>query len=396
MAKVLIEFFSAKTNENLLSILNERYERVCFLYCPENCAPTTVKKEALEALVKKLFGFSPEFYEIKILSIGSALASLHKLWRNGDKYFIDITGGDEAFIAAAGLFSSQRGTENVSLHQYDVFTGKKRLCYPGAEESTEPFPHYVSAEVLLALNGSIPLEEPAFYEFSRGALKEEILRLWEAIKTRPKEWNRFCALDRDPSGNTHPLTQKELLPGVEARNFQSIFTRLKNIGVLSNEETVRLSGRDYMRFSLNVPEEALFLYDKAGTILEMYSALCAHESGLFHDIRVGVKLDWDGILAEGQEPDPYNEIDLILMKNNLPIFVSCKNTDPKNDQLYEITVMAKHYGGYFATPALFCSGNATEGVKKRAAEMGVVLIDGIRAKTPEIMISILKKKFGTN
>lgn len=394
MAKVLIEFFSPKTNENILSLLNGHYDRVCFLYSSEQCAPTAVKKEALKSLVEKLFGFSPAFYEIKGLSIGSALASLHKLWNDGDEYFIDITGGDEAFIVAAGLFSSQRGTEKVSIHQYDVLTGEKRLSYPSSEEEGEPFPHYVSAEALLALNGCIPLEKPAFYEFSRGVLKEEILRLWEAIKTRPKEWNKFCALDRDPSGETHPLTQKELLPGAEARSFQSISARLKNIGVLTDEETVRLGNRDYMRFSLNVPEEALFLYDKAGTILEMYCALCAHESGLFHDVRVGVKLDWDGILAQGQEPDPYNEIDLILMKNNLPVFVSCKNTDPKNDQLYEITVMAKHYGGHFATPALFCSGKATEGVKKRAAEMGVVLIDGIRAKTPETMISMLKKCFG--
>ncbi len=393
MAKVLIEFFSPKSNENILSVLNGRYDKVCFLYSSEHCTPSEVKKEALKGLVKTLFGFEPSFPEIKGLSIGAALASLHKLWNDGDKYFIDITGGDEAFIVAAGLFSSQRGTENVSIHQYDVISGEKRLCYPPSEETSEPFPHYVSAEVLLALNGCIPLEKPAFYEFSRGALKEEILRLWEAIKTRPKEWNVFCALDRDPSGNTHPLTQKELLPGTEGRSYQSISTRLKNIGVLSDEETVLLGNRNYARFSLNVPEEARFLYDKAGTILEMYSALCAYESGLFHDIRVGVKLDWDGILTNGNQPDPYNEIDLILMKNNLPIFVSCKNTDPKKEQLYENAVMAKHYGGPFATTALFCSGNATEGVKKRASEMGIVLIDGIRAKTPEIMISVLKKQF---
>ena len=185
-----------------------------------------------------------------------------------------------------------------------------------------------------------------------------------------------------------------MIPGGPAIAFQTIYARLKRIGSVSNERTIYLDGRNFVRFSLNVPEEAQFLYDKAGTILEMYSALCAEESGIFHDIRVGVKLDWNGSIIYGQGPDPYNEIDLILMRNNLPIFVSCKNTEPKNEQLYEIMVMAKHYGGYFATPALFCSGNATLGVKKRADEMGVILIDGIRAKTPETMVSILKKKFG--
>lgn len=396
MAKVLIEFFSQKTNENILSVLNGRFEKVCFLYSSPQGAPSAVKKDALTSLVKKLFGIAPAFYEIRGLSIGAALASLHKLWNEGDKYFIDITGGDEAFIAAAGLFSSQRGTENVTIHQYDVFTGEKRLCYPPCEETGDFFPHYISAEDLLALNGCIPLEKPAYYSFSDGVLKKEVLRLWEAIKTRPKEWNKFCALDRDPDEENRSLNQRELLHGDEGRSFQSIFTRLKNIGIFSDEKVIRLGNRDYMRFSINVPDEALFLYDKAGTVLEMYGALCAHESGLFHDVRVGVKLDWDGILAHGQMPNPYNEIDLVLMKNNLPIFVSCKNMIPKNDHLYEITVMAKHYGGHFATPALFCSENATEGFKKRAEEMGVVLIDGIRAKTRETMVAVLEKKFGKN
>ena len=88
-----------------------------------------------------------------------------------------------------------------------------------------------------------------------------------------------------------------------------------------------------------------------------------------------------------------NEIDLILMRENLPILASCKNTVPQNEHLYEIMIMAKHYGGYFATPALFSSGRATESIRKRAKEMGIVLIDGIRFKTPEQMKLLLQKKF---
>ena len=392
MSKVLIEFYSGRTNENLSSILNEHFDKVCFLYSSAKCAPTVEKKDALSRLVKDLFGFQAKFYEIKDLSLPAALAALHKLWCDTDEFLIDITGGDEAFIAAAGIFSAQRGAK-VTLHQYDVYTGERIFRYPTAKSEEKPFPRFISAEELLSLNGAAPLEKPQSYVFTRGPLKQEILRLWNAVKNRPKEWNRFCSLDRDPSDENHAPTQKELEPGEGAASYQSISARLRNVGILSDEERICLGGRDYMKFSLNVPEEAMFLYDKAGTILEMYSALCAGESGLFHDIRVGVKLDWDGKIANEQTPDPYNEIDLVLMQGNLPILVSCKNTVPKNEQLYEITVMAKHYGGHYATPALFCSGNATEGVKKRADEMGVVLIDGIRYKTPEFMIHLLKKKF---
>ncbi len=392
MSKILIEFYSGRTSENIMSILNERFDRVCFLISPEKHAPTPIIRSALSELTQNLFGFSAEFFSIKKLSVDTALQELMKLWNEGNRYCIDVTGGDEAFIAAAGIFMEQKG-QSVTIHQYDVHTGKKRFCYPTQEIAEPPFPHAISAETMLKLNGTIPLEKPPSYIFTRGPLRQEILRLWNTVKTCPKEWNRYCSLDRDPGGASCTPTQKEIDSSESARAYQSISARLKNIGVLGNEKKIRLGQRNYVRFDLNVTNEALFLYDKAGTILEMYCALCAHESGLFHDIRVGVKLDWDGRIVTDQTPNPYNEIDLLLMKENLPILISCKNTVPKNDQLYEIMVMAKHYGGYYATPALFCSGNATEGIRKRAAEMGIVLIDGIRYKSSEQMALLLQKKF---
>ena len=66
------------------------------------------------------------------------------------------------------------------------------------------------------------------------------------------------------------------------------------------------------------------------------------------------------------------------MHRNLPILASCKNTVPINDYLYEISTMAKHYGGYFAKGVLFATEKASATVKERAKEMGITLIDGIK------------------
>lgn len=394
MARVLIEFYSEKTPENLISILNEQFDSVFFLYSSENNVPSPRRKSALSELVKNLMDFPVEFKELPSRSISDALVVLESLWQEKNKYLIDITGGDEVLIAAAGIFSQQH-KKSVKLHQYDVRTGKKLYSYPDAKTSESHFPHYVSVPVLLALNGSAPLSAPS-YVFTRGPLKSEILQLWNAVKSRPKDWNRFCALSGTSDGNNRNITKKILNPGADTAAYQSISAKLKSIGVLSDEKKVFTKGRDCMEFSLNVPEEAKFLYDKAGNILEMYCALCAHESELFHDIRVGVKMDWDGTISPDRSADPYNEVDLVLMQENLPIVVSCKNTAPKNDHLYEIMIMAKHYGGYFATPALFTSGKATETVRRRAAEMGIVLIDSIRHKSPSEMVRLLHRSFGTS
>lgn len=394
MSRVLIEFYSEKTPENLVSILNEQFAAVFFLYSSESAAPSSRKKAALSALVKKLMNFPAEFREIGPLCIENALDALNALWKKENEYLIDITGGSEAFIAAAGIFC-QQGERNTTLHQYDVRTGKKLFSYPADASYEEYFPHYVSVPDLLTLNGSVPLSAPS-YVFTRGPLKAEILRLWNAVKSRPKDWNRFCALSGGGDSKGRSITQKVLSPGGDASAYQSISARLKSIGALREEKKRSSKGRDCVEFMLDVPEEAKFLYDKAGNVLEMYCALCAHESGLFHDIRVGVMTDWDGTVSGGGTADPYNEVDLILMRENLPILVSCKNTVPKNDYLYEIMIMAKHYGGYYATPALFTSGRATESLRKRASEMGIVLIDSIRHTSQQEMIRLLQAKFGSD
>ena len=67
-----------------------------------------------------------------------------------------------------------------------------------------------------------------------------------------------------------------------------------------------------------------------------------------------------------------------MMRKNLPILASCKNTFPQNEFLYEILTVSRHYGGFYSTPALFSSGIASPTVRERAKEMGIVLIDGIR------------------
>jgi len=136
-----------------------------------------------------------------------------------------------------------------------------------------------------------------------------------------------------------------------------------------------------------------FLFEKAGNLLEMYAALAAWESGAFHDVRVGVTVDWNGKNEFGRLPDPRNEIDLVLMHRNRIVLASCKNNAPQNDYLYEISTMARHYGGIFAAPVLISSLAASPTVRKRAMEMGILLIDGVSKISYDALVQIWKKQF---
>lgn len=391
MKRVLIEFFSGRTPENLISLLKERYDEIWFLSLSGGKEPSKKIKDSLCKVIQSILGFDPQFRSIRKKEISAILSELESIFDPAKCYQIDITGGDEIFIAAAGIWLERHKHQNVFLHQYKIQTGKKLFSYPPAAGQEPEYHHDLSVSQFLLLNGSRVLST-TIPKFSYGPLRGEVLRLWNEVRFFPKEWNDFCSMSADPSKTKSSTTQKCLgQKGAMPHSYRVISSRLKKAGILTNEKRTTIGGKDYMEFSLEVSEDALFLYEKSGNILEMYSALAAYDAGLFHDICVGVKVDWNGMQAPKGNPDPSNEIDLFLLRENLPLLISCKNNAPKNEYLYEIMIMAKHYGGYFATPMLFATGRASPTVRKRAAEMGIVLIDSIRHLDLPSFTSLIKK-----
>lgn len=61
-----------------------------------------------------------------------------------------------------------------------------------------------------------------------------------------------------------------------------------------------------------------------GVWLELYVYVAAASSGAFEDVKLGTMIDWnvyDGLKIGG------NEIDVMLMEDSLPVFISCKLKD---------------------------------------------------------------------
>lgn len=113
-----------------------------------------------------------------------------------------------------------------------------------------------------------------------------------------------------------------------------------------------------------------------GSWLEMYVYILAKRSGLFSEVYQSVMIGWD----LDKRPRFYveNEIDVVLMKHGIPIFVSCKMGNPKPDALNEIYALADSFGGYGAVAALATSAdvrNRNTTFYNRAREMGVRLMD---------------------
>ena len=179
----------------------------------------------------------------------------------------------------------------------------------------------------------------------------------------------------------------------EYRSCQVIFLLLEKTGLLHDFVLKRERDRLRLTAHLNISHRSAFLYEKAGNLLEllMYRAAC--ESGLFTDCCTGVKLDWSGRL-QNPAGNPNNEIDLVLMRGHVPCFVSCKNTGVTKEYLYEILEMTRHFGGIHAVPMVFSTVPVNGAVRARAAEMGVVLMDGIGKFSAAETVQQLRKICG--
>ena len=102
---------------------------------------------------------------------------------------------------------------------------------------------------------------------------------------------------------------------------------------------------------------------------------------LYHDIRVGVVIDWDGD-EEGDAIRTVNEIDVMAMKGAIPVFISCKNGDFDMEELYKLSTVADRFGGKLVKKVLVSTeldklGGKADYLRARMEDMKIRRLENI-------------------
>ncbi len=137
---------------------------------------------------------------------------------------------------------------------------------------------------------------------------------------------------------------------------------------------------------------------KAGTILELKTYLIAREitkadgDFLYNDVQTGVFIDWDGIVHKQNEivVDTENEIDLILMRGLVPVFISCKNGAVGEEELYKLNTVANRFGGIYIATTLDKSEKRMQYFQQRAEDMGIHIIKEVHEMTDDVFAKALR------
>lgn len=400
--KTLIELFDECPIENVISALSFKPEKIVFVGFID-----TMKKRRKKD-IKRFFEMKKLDIEIEYEIVGrydfDELADKLNfvIDRNEDCCF-DLTGGKEMVLAAMGVVSQQR---DIPMIQFDI-KNDKFVRVKNCEEIGLPGKRSVLISESVALNGGATVESGRELWSFTEEFRNDVLTAWEICKENCGLWNRqtsvFASFEGFGAVNGTFVTVD--LSRAKAHNYdtmidKNIIDKLAGAGLIKEFKL----DKDIVSFRYK-NEQVRHLISKAGNILELYTYITAIQindisDGYYSDIDIGVKVDWDGIIYDDKVYDATetrNEIDIMMTRGVVPIFISCKNGEVKKEALYELDSMARKFGGEYAKKILLSTyvhtnSDTHKHILQRAEDMGISVIEKIHTMSHEKFLSELKQK----
>lgn len=414
---VVFEFLSREPIENVITAMNFQVDKLVFFGNHEDIIS---QKERTENFLRKYCAVQNIiFLPLSGSNLQSVLQTMRKeieleLSKNA-KLFFDITGGESLMLVAFGMLSREYETP---MHMYDIYNGKllelnaESLHYDernteainkdnrNADDSALASPNekqHLSISSI-ATKRPVPMTLDKLIEMHGGVInyklqkdikdvpdeesREDILKIRKVMKLHSEHWNPFSEFLRenmnpDEEGRVYRKESTVLKALADSSNklksahkFYQIMEDLARAGAILDLK--HSEGKYQFRFKNKAIKG--YLWD-GGSILELYSYL--QEKGHSDECRVGVHLDWDGVLEGPSGIDVLNEIDVLSLQGYIPSFISCKSGKLSPQQclhaLYELDTVANRFGGKYAKKRLVVTSEINEVYQERALEMGIEL-----------------------
>ena len=370
--ETLIELYDERPLENILGVEMFRPGRVVYI-CPEAVA----RNAALQKQMRVFFGrrglrVELIFFKADVFSAEAVLALLRSILARYDDCAIDITGGTDAVLFAAGLLSAEA---DIPVFTY---SRKKNRFYSirnaAFAEGKLCSLRYTVEDFFLMAGGSVREGRV------NNALLERYLAdydpFFDVFLRFRREWTRIVTyLQRiSPPGAeggislfaSGPYTVKgERGSRIDAP--EDALQALEGIGFI--QELSITAERVSARF--RDTQIRAWLRD-VGSVLETYVYKACLDTGIFDDVRLSVIVDWEG---ENRANSVSNELDVMCCRGVVPLFISCKTCDVKTEALNELAVLRDRFGGEMARAAIVTAERGNARMRNRAAELNIQVID---------------------
>ena len=369
----LIELYDDRAIENILAPDMFRPQRIIYL-CPGEIAQDRSRQEKLKDFFKRR-GWNPELIFMEA-SLFKADRILRQLLTIGEKYpdcALDVTGGSDAALFAAGMFTAQTGVPAFTYSRkknrfYDISGAAfadNLLC--NLAYSVEDFflmaggtllPGRVDNAVLSKYLSDFDPFFDCFLQFRRDWT--DIISYIQRVS--PSEYGQVPPLS---------IQGKYTVKGDHgSRNSanEAALQELERIDYIRDLKIVRGESVSFRFRDLNT---RAWLRD-VGSVLELYTYKACIDTGIFNDVISSAVVRWDDVLGHGSVS---NEIDVMASRGVIPLFISCKACDIKTEALNELAILRDRFGGKGAKAAIVTTEPCNAAARHRAAQLGIAVID---------------------
>ena len=376
---VNIEFFDDEPIENVITNLNFELDKTIFFGYDDVMEP---HKKTIVTFLKNVCGVRDvEFYSVDrfdLMRIMKAIANVvRKEQEQGNMVYFDLTGGESLILVAFGILSQEF---SAPMFMFDVNTNELiEFCCSGNSIGGVAKPRKID----LNLDQFVSLYKGTINYRQRKLFKEmsldgasDIENLWKLSREQGDRWVHYSLILRKFAPDS------SLLVDVERQRFLNEFAKHSRAGDIkdfhrfmhgcSHLGFVKLyaAGKNGYKFRYKNAAIKQLLWD-SGSILEMHTFLQETRKEGIKDCRVGVHIDWDGIVHNDSGRDVLNEIDVMSIQNNRPTFISCKIGNVDQMALYELETVANRFGGKYAKKILATAQEPSSAHVRRAKEMGI-------------------------
>ena len=400
-----IEFFDKTASKNIAPCLTYIPERV--IYIGDNAK--LMKKHIMN--YQRVFserGNNIEFLfkTVSKSNLDYAVEIITEIVESYDECVFDITGGEEILNLALGMVYAKYPDKNIQIHKFNLRNNSVCDCDNDDLTIYKNTPYLSVEENIRIYGGDVvygAIEEDKTYKWDLNSeFINDINNMWSICKGSVRYWNTvvgiFGAIESVGSivlnetlttvADRGELEDYLYLHKAKYKISKGIMDYLLKYKLLtffddSDEKTIKVSYKN---------EQVKKCLTKAGQALEMKifitakNMLNSDNTPVYDDVVNGVVIDWDGELHDETLENVYdteNEMDVLLMHDIVPVFISCKNGLVTADELYKLHTVAERFGGEYAKKVLVATSiskmgkTAGEYLRQRAKDMHIKVLEDV-------------------
>lgn len=367
----LVELYDERPLENVLGVEMFRPRRVIYV-CPET-APKSAKKQLAAYFAHRGIRTKLDFRYVDTFDSRAVLDLFRKILYNAPDAVIDITGGTDDVLFAAGLACAEAEIPVVTYSR----TKNRFFSIQHAPDA-----HSVPCDISFSVEDCFLMAGGAM---RKGRVDNSVLSRYMDdydpffavfLKHRTR-WDRIVtyiqriSAAREDGSYSLNVRGAYTVKGEHGAALNAPEEALRDLERIRMISCLEIRPEESVSFTFRDPQVRFWLRD-VGSVLELYVYKACVDSGLFDDVRSSAVVDWNGDETDRMVS---NELDVMCTRGITPVFISCKTCLVRTEALNELAVLRDRFGGEIARAAIVTAEPASAAARNRAAELNIRVID---------------------